>query len=240
MSLSFTKLSRHSFTRGFPRRLCLSRGFVRPYSSTKHPTVTSLTATCLSCGAQLPTRLPVCPSCNYIAGVHRSIPYHELLGLPYNPNPFVVDTAVLKRQYLDAQRICHPDAWATKSEVLKEAALELSNIVNAAYKTLTSPLHRVEYILHRNGIETLEEDQLDDIELISEIMEVREEVDNVQPGNTERLLALQDENNAKISELAGSIEEWVGRQDWRETKSAAVRLKYLEGIQDAINRRLVE
>jgi len=84
----------------------------------------------------------------------------------------------------------------------KGAALELSNAVNAAYKTLTSPLHRVEYILRRNGVETGEEDQLDDIELISEIMETREEIDNVQPGNAERLLALRDENNSKCAALA--------------------------------------
>lgn len=84
----------------------------------------------------------------------------------------------------------------------KGAALELSNAVNAAYKTLTSPLHRVEYILRRNGVETGEEDQLDDIELISEIMGTREEIDNVQPGNAERLLALRDENNSKCAALA--------------------------------------
>lgn len=118
-SLSFLRLSRHSpIARIAPRTVYLSRGFVRPHDLTKHQIVTSLTPTCLSCGAQLPTRLPVCPSCNFIARVDESVPYHELLGLPYDPNPFIVDTALLKRRFLDAQRICHPDAWATKSEVL--------------------------------------------------------------------------------------------------------------------------
>ncbi|KIM66199.1 hypothetical protein SCLCIDRAFT_357298 [Scleroderma citrinum Foug A] len=238
-SLSFLRLSRQSFARIAPRAVYLSRGFVRPHDSTKYQMVTSLTPTCLSCGAQLPTRLPVCPSCNFIARVDESVPYHELLGLPYDPNPFIVDTALLKRRFLDAQRICHPDGWATKSEAEKGAALELSNAVNAAYKTLTSPLHRVEYILRRNGVETGEEDQLDDIELISEIMETREEIDNIQPGNAERLLALRDENNTKISEVARTIEELVAREDWPQTRRAAVRLKYLDTIDDSIKRRLV-
>ncbi|KAI6153592.1 hypothetical protein BKA82DRAFT_937146 [Pisolithus tinctorius] len=204
--------------------------------STTH--ITSLTRTCPSCGALLPTRLPVCLSCNWIAGVHNSIPFHELMGLPYSPNPFVVDTALLKRRFLEAQRICHPDAWATKTEPEKEAALELSNTVNAAYKTLTSPLHRIEYILKRNGVELEEADQLNDFELINEIMEAREEIDNVQPGNADRLHELRDENNAKISQLVKMIERLVAKADWRETKNAAVRLKYLDGIEQAIRRRL--
>lgn len=160
------------------------------------------------------------------------------MGLPYSPNPFVVDTALLKRRFLDAQRICHPDAWATKTEPEKDTALELSNTVNAAYRTLKSPLHRIEYILERNGVAMEEEDQLDDIELIDEIMGVREEIDNVQPGNSVRLHGLRDQNNAKISQLVKMIEGLVAGGNWREAKSGAVRLKYLDGIEQAIRRRL--
>ncbi|KIK28545.1 hypothetical protein PISMIDRAFT_673586 [Pisolithus microcarpus 441] len=160
---------------------------------------TSLTKTCPSCGALLPTRLPVCTCCNWIAGVHNSIPYHELMGLPYSPNPFMVDTALLKHRFLEAQRICHPDAWATKTEPEKRTALELSNTVNAAYRTLKSPLHRIEYILKRNGVEMEEADQLDDVELIDEIMQAREEIDSVQSGNPERLHGLRDQNDGTVA-----------------------------------------
>lgn len=65
----------------------------------------------------MPTALPVCPRCRYIERVHESITHHELLGLPYGPNPFVVNTGDLKRRFLEAQRLCHPDGWATRSEV---------------------------------------------------------------------------------------------------------------------------
>ena len=42
-----------------------------------------------------------------------------------------------------------------------------------------------------------EEDQLEDIELINEIMEIREEIDEIQPGKAERLLALRDKNKGR-------------------------------------------
>ncbi|KIJ68454.1 hypothetical protein HYDPIDRAFT_106650 [Hydnomerulius pinastri MD-312] len=246
--LRFTNLSKLAVSRTVPLSVQLPRGplgsRLRAYSqpassgSTRHAVVTSLTRTCPSCGAKLPTALPVCPNCDYIARLHDSITYHDLLGLPYAPNPFVVDGALLKRRFLEAQRICHPDAWVTKSESQKDAALDISNAVNAAYKTLSSPLPRIEYILGCNGVETGEVDQLDDMELISEVMEAREEIDNVQSGNADRLHALRDENDVKILEVTRAIEELVAREDWKEAKTAAVRLKYLQGIEDAIKVRM--
>ncbi|KAF9229281.1 hypothetical protein BS17DRAFT_743172 [Gyrodon lividus] len=207
---------------------------------TKHAVLSPLTKTCPSCGAKLPTALPVCPNCNYIAKLHHSITYHELLGLSYEPNPFVVDSALLKRRFLEAQRLCHPDAWATKGEDQKDAALDVSNTVNAAYKTLSSPLDRIEYILRRNGIETGEADQLGDLELITEVMEAREEIEGTQSDNADRLHGVRDKNDGefKMSEVTKVIEESVAREDWAKAKAAAVRLKYLQGIEDAIRSRM--
>lgn len=74
------------------------------------------TRRCPSCGSGLPTALPVCPACRYVWKVEDSITHHELLGLPYGPNPFVVDRGELRRRFLEAQRLCHPDGWATRSE----------------------------------------------------------------------------------------------------------------------------
>ena len=32
-------------------------------------------------------------------------------------NPYTLDTRDLRRRFLRAQRLCHPDAWAQKGEV---------------------------------------------------------------------------------------------------------------------------
>ena len=90
------------------RRLAQGRGYTLGGARTRR---------CPSCGVGLPTALPVCPACRYIGRVQDSITHHELLGQPYEPNPFVVDTGDLKRRFLEAQRLCHPDGWATRSEV---------------------------------------------------------------------------------------------------------------------------
>jgi molecular chaperone HscB len=74
-------------------------------------------------------------------------------------------------------------------------------MVNAAYKTLSSPLDRIEYLLRLNGIETGEADQLDDLELIAEVMEAREEIEGIQSGHADRLHALKDENDGACASL---------------------------------------
>jgi molecular chaperone HscB len=136
----------------------------------------------------------------------------------------------------------------------RDVALHVSNAVNAAYKALSSPLHRIEYILQRNGFNTEETDQLEDLEFISEIMEVREEIET---GNVERIRALEEDNDSelhisqalrrlitfflitdKIRGVHDIIEGSVARKNWEEVKAAAVRLKYLHGIAEAIKQRL--
>jgi len=129
----------------------------------------------------------------------------------------------------------------------------VSNAVNTAYQALLSPLHRIEYILQRNGFETEEADQLEDLELISEIMEVREEI---EAGDVEQIRTLEEDNDGefpdsqtihksttslvtdKIREVVSTIERSVGEKNWEEAKAAAVRLKYLHKIADAIKQRL--
>ena len=39
------------------------------------------------------------------------------LATAENTNPFILDTQVLRRRFLQAQRLCHPDTWAQKGEV---------------------------------------------------------------------------------------------------------------------------
>jgi hypothetical protein len=72
---------------------------------------------CFNCTEALPTPLPVCPSCSSISLTPSDITHYELLGVPMEPNPFVIDTKQLKQNFLRSQAICHPDTWASKGAV---------------------------------------------------------------------------------------------------------------------------
>lgn len=130
-------------------------------------------------------------------------------------------------------------------------ARSLSGLANKAYKTLKDPLSRVEYILRLEDTELLETDQTDDQQLIMEIMEAREaleeaaspeDVESVRADNHGELCASLSNRNSlddrqtiqvKIMQTIKELERLVGSKEWKRTRIAAVRLKYLSGIEDA-------
>ncbi|KDQ63554.1 hypothetical protein JAAARDRAFT_169505 [Jaapia argillacea MUCL 33604] len=200
----------------------------RPLSSSSNSQPSKI---CPQCSTPLPTALPLCPKCSYIANIPSTTPYHDLFNLNSGHNPFIVDTGLLKRRFLEAQRLCHPDTWAVKAPQKKLIADHMSSLINEAYKTLSSPLRRAQYILEQHGHELNETDQLQDHVLIMEIMEVREELEGAN--TQEEVEGIRDENRGKIDGVVEAIEECIGREDWEGAKKEAIRLRYLDGIQEA-------
>ena len=73
--------------------------------------------TCPSCSAPLQSSLPTCLKCSYIAPLPSDTTYFDMLDASNTQNLFKVDLGSLRRKFLDAQRVCHPDAWSGKGEV---------------------------------------------------------------------------------------------------------------------------
>jgi len=136
----------------------------------------------------------------------------------------------------------------------QEVAQALSSHINHAYQTLLDPLARAEYILSRNHVPISEGDQVHDMSFMAEIMEAREAIDDA--GSPEEVRSLLEENEGehrtrvpvllrrltgvadKIAEVLAELERLIGGSSWGEAKAAAIRLKYLQGIQRAAKRWL--
>ena len=170
------------------RPFLLQRAPIRLYSSSPSPL-------CASCATPLPTRLPACPKCFQIERPIKTYDYYELLETPKTPNPFVINEGQLKNNFRRIQRYVHPDLWAFQGEVRHAksnsflpanaifqdktlAARDLSGLVNEAYNTLLQPLSRIHYILSQHNLGVLETDQLDDPHLITEVIEIRESLED--------------------------------------------------------------
>ncbi|KAF8527939.1 Co-chaperone Hsc20, partial [Hysterangium stoloniferum] len=193
--------------------------------------------TCPSCSAQLPTALPTCPKCQYIAPLPQSMSYFHYFGLPDtdSTDPFNIDTRDLRRRFLQTQRICHPDTWAQKGEKELALAAAQSSQLNKAYQTLLSPLDRAQYILSLQGIEESESEKLEDQDLIMQVMEARQDVEDAD--NVEKLQQLKKVNQDRINETVDEIRTLISRKDWRSTREATIRLKYWLGIDHAAQER---
>ncbi|KAJ7038195.1 hypothetical protein C8F04DRAFT_1089875 [Mycena alexandri] len=183
--------------------------------------LSTLNARCSSCSQTLPTPLPACTRCGFISPIPPSTSFHDIFALPSRPNPFVVDAALLKRRFREAQAVCHPDSWASKGQHKQDIAQSLSSRLNEAYSSLLRPLPRAEYILEQHGLPISEHDQLDDMEFIAEIMQARESIDEASDAGRTG------------TETVRVLEQAVGSEEWAAVKEAAVRLKYLESIEAA-------
>ena len=148
--------------------------------------------------------------------------FFEVFGYADLKNPFAIDVKDLKFRFLQAQRICHPDAWSQKGAVRdlfliytvnpryiesyifkreQNIAAAQSSHLNKAYQTLLSPLSRAEYILAQNGYPSLETDKLTDTEFIMEVMELREELEACQTAEELERIRGQNESVSILSDI---------------------------------------
>ena len=70
-----------------------------------------------------------------------------------------------------------------------------SSLLNKAYGTLKDPLARARYMLELEGVEVSESESLHEPELLMEVMELREELDEVT--NEEELDQVKQTNDGK-------------------------------------------
>lgn len=86
-------------------------------SSLRSRWYSTLPRVCSSCSAPLLSALPTCTNCSHIEPIPDTTTYFDILGLASSRNKYKLDTKDLRMRFLQAQRVCHPDAWSGKGQV---------------------------------------------------------------------------------------------------------------------------
>ncbi|KAL2259546.1 hypothetical protein VTK26DRAFT_6760 [Humicola hyalothermophila] len=189
--------------------------------------------------------------------------------LPHGPPPagkFHIDLRALHREFLRLQAASHPDfhhhaassssssSSSTTSSPSDTAgappqkssarlhAEATSALINAAYKTLRSPLLRAQYILQtQHGID-LEGDetgahvsarQKADPELLMTVLEAREAIEEAQ--REEDLDELRAANDARVAESEDRVGAALEAGDVEGAKEEVVRLRYWMAIREGLD-----
>jgi molecular chaperone HscB len=165
--------------------------------------------------------------------------YFEFYGFPES---FSLDEAALKKKFYELSKRYHPDFYANEDEGKQQEILELSTINNKAYKVLSDPYRRMEYILQLNNLLTGDKYQLAP-DFLMEMMEINEalmEVDNAEQLNIIKTQITDSETDldgalvSLITDYEGSAEQ--GRQQILEAiRDIYYRQKYLLRIKDTLN-----
>ncbi|HEX5538332.1 MAG TPA: Fe-S protein assembly co-chaperone HscB [Methylophilaceae bacterium] len=80
--------------------------------------------------------------------------HFELLNLP---TQYAINLGALDQNYRRLQSEVHPDRFASAPAAERMRSMQLATQANEAYRTLKNPTARARYLLHINGIDTLEE-----------------------------------------------------------------------------------
>ena len=150
---------------------------------------------------------------------------------PPPSGPFSPDLKQLRKEFLQLQAKAHPDRAPDGQQRQAEA---LSSRINEAYKTLQDPLKRAQYLLSLRGIDVEDDSaKLSENALLMEVMEAREAVEEVE--DEEGLAAIRAENNRRVAQSVGVLEEAFTRSDMETAADEAVRLRYWMNIEESIH-----
>ena len=143
-----------------------------------------------------------------------------------------MDTKRLRNEFLQLQAKAHPDLHQGQDKARAEG---LSSLINEAYKTLSNPLLRAQYLLSLRGIEVAEDEtaKVEDPELLVEVLETREAIEEAQ--REEDLVPLKEANERKIEYSVGALDAAFKADDLEAAKSEAVRLRYWVNVRESLN-----
>jgi molecular chaperone HscB len=156
--------------------------------------------------------------------------YFELFEMPVG---FTLDPVKLNQTYISLQKKYHPDYFGQSSEEDQSNALELSSMVNKAYRTFKSKDLTLQYFLQMKGlIEEGEQYKLPS-DFLMEVMDLNElKMDGAAPDEINRKAQmLEEEIFSEIKPLLESYEDQKATQtDLLKIKDYYYKKKYIDRL----------
>ncbi|KAG7961559.1 hypothetical protein I3843_09G023200 [Carya illinoinensis] len=191
-------------------------------------------ARCWSCGAvAIAAPFLVCETCRSVQPVDHSVDYFHIFGLE---KKYDIEVQNLEGKYKDWQKKLHPDIVHSKSERERGYAAEQSARVIDAYHTLSKPLLRAIYILRLEGVDVDEEETLTDPELLSEILEIREAVE--EAADPLALNEIKSQMNEELNHWSNSFATAFRCRKFEEAVNSIRRMTYYERVTEEIVKKL--
>lgn len=148
-----------------------------------------------------------------------------------------LDSEDLKKRFYDRSRQWHPDRFSRSSPAEQETALEMTAILNDAFRTLRDPVTRAEYFLKENGIELSKEappELLEEVfELNMALEELRDGDDSARPQLTEahdRFVAMRDRIDSEVSVAGAQYDQSRDKAKLDEIRALLNRRRYIRNL----------
>ena len=175
-----------------------------------------------------------------------TVDYFAVFGLP---RKLWIEMDGLEKKFLQLSWKLHPDNFVNATERERELSLEKSSQLNDAYRVLSDPVARVEYLLGIEGTRKEgEHKQQAPPELLEEVFELNESLDELREAKASRghlaaqktrLESAERSFREKLTEvdslLQGAAREWDAAIDAGAGNEA--RKKIMSRLNELLNRR---
>lgn len=155
--------------------------------------------------------------------------YFELFDLPVQ---FELDSPELSLRYKAAQRETHPDRFAACGQAEQRLAMQMSSLLNEAYKTLKDPVERAVYLLGLNGIDirSPQNRQLAP-QFLMEQMSLREELESLDENNdTDGLKRFRADIATRTDKLLDECAQQFQRGNFDAAAISVGKLQYFRKL----------
>ncbi len=166
--------------------------------------------------------------------------FYESLGL--EPK-LTLDLDDLKKRFYERSRQWHPDHFARASAEDRERSLEMTSVLNDAFRTLRDPVARAEYFLQESGIEVSKEAPP---ELLEEVFELNMALEELREGDAsarpqlvtaqERFIAMLAESDSSLATLFADHDS--GRAVLDQIRAALNRRRYVSNLVREVEKEL--
>ncbi|KAK2071206.1 hypothetical protein P8C59_005647 [Phyllachora maydis] len=145
--------------------------------------------------------------------------------------PFAIDARALRREFLRLQAAAHPDVHGGGNGA--------SAAINAAYRTLASPLLRAQYLLREQHGVDLAGDEAGvaaaaEPDVLAAVLDARERIEAAE--EEAELDGVRAENEGRIAAAEAALAEAFGVGDVERATREAVRLRYWVNIRESVEQ----
>lgn len=202
-----------------------------------------MNASCWQCGAAVFGAF-FCPSCDTLQ--KPSHDYFSIFGLE---RKLSLDNAALQQRYYELTRRLHPDRFTRRSQRERDYSLEISSVLNDAYRVLRDPVARAEYVLKQEGLD-LSGQRSKDVpqELLEEVFELNMALEELRQGDAqarerleqagEKFRQIRREIDAQLEQLFSQFDQGGGRKTLEKIRSVLNRRRYIQNLVVEVEKEL--
>lgn len=158
--------------------------------------------------------------------------YYGSLDLP--PLKLSLDLPDLEKRFHAASRRLHPDRFARAPLAEQQSALDLSSVLNDAYRTLRDPLRRAEHVLKVSGFSIGEQGNKDvPADLLEEVFELNMALEDADQQDEvtaarERFVGMRDEIDRQLPQLFAAHD--AGQPVLEQLRGLLNRRRYIANL----------